>query len=96
MFKRTIDPAFDKEAPVRKDDSVRDYQYCAYYAIQPNLPSRIELQVHDTSRYFLPYEEFIEIEGELIQADGNPYANDAKVRVGFVKNGIMALFSSAS
>jgi hypothetical protein len=43
----------------------------------------------------LPCEAFIEIEGELIQANNNPYADDANVRVGFVNNGIMALFGSA-
>ena len=63
MFKRQSDPAFDIDAPVRKDDSVRDYQYYSYYATQPDLRARIELQVQDTSKYFLPYEAFIEIEG---------------------------------
>ena len=97
MFKRTADPAFDMEAPVRKDDSVRDYQYYSYHAIQPNLRSRIELQVQDTSKYFLPCEAFIEIEGKLVTnvAADTPYADDQNVRVGFVNNGIMALFESA-
>ena len=59
MFKRTADPALDMDAPVRKDDSVRDYQFYSYYAVQPDIRSRIELQVHDTSKYFLPCETFI-------------------------------------
>jgi hypothetical protein len=97
MFKRTADPALDMEAPVRKDDSVRDYQYYSYHAIQPDLRSRIELQVQDTSKYFLPCEAFIEIEGKLVTnvAADTPYANDPNIRVGFVNNGIMALFESA-
>ena len=53
MFKRQADPAIDIEAPVPKDDSVRDYQYYSYHAIQPDLRSRIELQVQDTSRLML-------------------------------------------
>ena len=98
MFKRTADPAFDMDVPVGKDDSVRDYQYYSYHAIQPNLRSRIELQVQDTSKYFLPCEAFIEVEGELVTAADTPaalapYAENA--RVGFVNNGIMALFESA-
>ena len=97
MFKRTADPAFDIDGPVRKIDSVRDYQYYSYHAIQPDLRSRIELQVHDTSKYILPCEAFIEIEGELVTnvAANTPYAEDANVRVGLVNNGIMALFESA-
>ena len=97
MFKRRADPAFDMDAPVSKDDSVRDYQYYSYHAIQPNLRSRIELQVQDTSKYFLPCEAFIEIEGELVTnvAADTPYDNDDRIRVGFVNNGIMALFESA-
>ena len=97
MLKKTADPAFDIDAPVRKDDSVRDYQYYSYHAVRPNLRSQIELQVQDTSKYFLPCEAFIEIEGELVTnvAADTPYANEANVRVGFVNNGIMALFESA-
>jgi len=98
MFKRTADPAFDMDAPVRKDDSVRDYQFYSYYAVQPNIRSRIELQVHDTSKYFVPCEAFIEVEGELVQntdtpAVPAPYPEGTKV--GLVNNGIMALFESA-
>ena len=44
-LQKTADPAFDLDAPVRKDDYVRDYQYYFYHAIQSNLRSRIELQV---------------------------------------------------
>ena len=61
-FKRIADPAFDMAAPVNKDDSVRNYQYYSYSAIQPNLRSRIELQVQDSSRYYLPCEACIEVE----------------------------------
>ena len=83
---------------MRKDDSVRDYQYYSYHAIQPNLRSRIELQVQYNSIYILPCEAFIEIEGELVEladtpAVPAPYPNDTKV--GFVNNGIMAIFESA-
>ena len=97
MFKRKVDPAFDMDAPVRKDDSVRDYQYYSYHAIQPNLRSRIELQVQDTSKYFLPCEAFNEVEGELVTnvAADTPYDNNQNIRVGFVNNGIMALLESA-
>ena len=97
MFKRIVDPAFDMDAPVRKDDSLRDYQFYSYYAPQPNLRSRIDLQVQDTSKYFLPCEAFIEVIGELVTnvAADTPYADDDKLRVGFVNNGIMALFGSA-
>ena len=98
MFKRTADPAFDVDAPVSKDDSVRDYQYYSYHAIQPDLRSRIELQVHDTSKYFLPSEAFIEVEGEIVLFNDTPAvpANyPADTKVGLVNNGIMALFESA-
>ncbi len=90
-FKKIADPAFDMAAPVNKDDSVRDYQYYSYHAVQPNLRSRIELQVQDTSKYFLPCEAFIEVEGELVTnvAANTPYADDANVRVGFVNNGVI-------
>ena len=64
------------DSPVRKDDYVRDYQFYLYEEIQSDLKSRIELQVEDTSKYFLPCEAFIEGEGERIQADYNQYAND--------------------
>ena len=97
-FKKIADPAFDMAAPVNKDDSKTNYQYYAYPAIQPNQRGgRIELQVQDTSRYFLPCEAFIEFEGELVTnvAANTAYANEAKIRVGFVNNGIMALFNSA-
>ena len=96
-FKKIADPAFDMAAPVNKDESIRNYQYYSYPAIQPNVRSRIELQVQDTSRYFLPCEAFIEIEGELVTnvAADTPYADEANIRVGFVNNGIMALFNSA-
>ncbi len=59
MFKRISDPAFDMDAPVLKDESVRDYQHYSYDARIPNQRGRIELQVQDTSRYFLPAEAFI-------------------------------------
>ncbi|KAL3864654.1 hypothetical protein ACJMK2_006318 [Sinanodonta woodiana] len=98
MFKRIVDPAFDIDAPVRKDDSVRDYQYYSYHAVQPNLRSRIELQVQDTSKYFLPCEAFIEVEGELVLATDTPAVPapyPAGTQVGLVNNGIMALFESA-
>ena len=98
MFKRTADPAFDMEAPTRKDDSDLDYQYYSYHAIQPNLRSRIDFQVQDTRKYLLPCEAFIEVEGELVQhtdtlAVPAPYLDGTKV--GLVNNGIMALFESA-
>ena len=97
MFKRTADLSFDTDAPTRKDDSVRDYQYYSYHAAQPDLRSRIELHVQYTSKYFLPCEAFIEIEDELVtNVEANtPYENDQNIRVGFVNNGIMALFGSA-
>ena len=60
MFKQQSDPAFDIDAPVPKNDSVRDYQYYSYHATQSDLRARIELQVQDTSKYFLPCEAFIE------------------------------------
>jgi len=46
---------------------------------------------------FLPCEAFIEIEGELVTnvAADTPYPVDPNIRVGFVNNGIMALFESA-
>jgi hypothetical protein len=95
MFKRQVDPAFDVDAPVRKDDSVRDYQYYSYPAALPYSRGRIELQVQDTSKWFLPCEAFIEFEGEMVTNDpaNTPYAAEAKI--GFVNNGIMALFDNA-
>ena len=92
MFKRISDPAFDMDAPVLKDESIHDYQYYSYDARIPNQRGRIELQVHDTSRYFLPSEAFIEIEGEILKTDNTEYA--AEISVDFVNNGIMALFDS--
>ncbi len=94
MFKRISDPAFDMDAPVLEDESIHDYQYYSYDARIPNQRGRIELQVHDTSRYFLPSEAFIEVEGEILKTDNTEYA--AEISVGFVNNGIMALFDSAT
>ncbi len=96
-FKKIADPAFDMAAPVNKDDSKINYQYYAYPAREPNQRGRVELQVQDTSRYFLPCEAFIEVEGELVTnvAADTPYEVDLNIRVGFVNNGIMALFNSA-
>ncbi|KAK3601701.1 hypothetical protein CHS0354_016059 [Potamilus streckersoni] len=62
MFKRISDPACDMDAPIPKDESVRDYQYYSYDARTPNQRGRIELQVQDTSRYFLLSKAFLEIE----------------------------------
>mgnify|MGYP007100245396 CR=1 FL=1 len=87
-----IDPAFDIDAPVLKDDSVRNYQYYAYPATDPDIRSRIDIQIQDTSKYFLPCSAYIEVEGELIQADNTLY--DANARVSFVNNGVMSLFES--
>jgi len=95
MFKQEIDDAFDVDAPVRENDSIRDYQYFSYNAQDPNTRSRIELRFDDTSKYFLPCEAFIEIEGVLTLANGNDYPNSDTAQIGFVNNGIMALFSSA-
>ncbi len=65
VFKKIIDTAFDMDAPVPKDDSVGNYQYFAYKAIDPNARGRIDLQVQDKSKYFLPCEAYIEDEGEI-------------------------------
>ena len=73
MFKRVSDPAFDMDAPVLKDESVRDYQYYSYDARFPDQRGRIELQVQDTNRYFLPAEAFIEVKGEILN-NVNPAA----------------------
>ncbi len=56
------------------------------------------MQFQDTSRYFLPAEAFIEVEGEILNNanPAAPVAYAADVRVGFVNNGIMALFDSAT
>ena len=45
----------------------------------------------------MPCEAFIEIEGELVTnvAANAPCPDDPNVRVGFVNNGIMALFENA-
>ncbi len=94
MFKRISDAVFDMDAPVLKDENIRDDQHYSYDARIPNKRGKIELQVHDTSRYFLPSEAFIEVEGEILKADNTEY--DANVSVGFVNNGIMALFDSAT
>jgi hypothetical protein len=87
------------DAPLLKDESVRDYQYYSYDARDPDQRGgRIELQVQDTSRYFLPAEAFIEVEGEILN-NANPAAPLAygyDVSVAFVNNGIMALFDSAT
>ncbi len=52
MFKRISEPAFDMDAPVLKDEYVRDYQNYSYDARIPDQRGRIELQVQDASRYF--------------------------------------------
>ena len=52
MFSDEIDDAFDVDAPVQRNNSVRDYQYFSYYVQNPNAPTRIELRFDDTSKYF--------------------------------------------
>jgi hypothetical protein len=79
MFKRISDPAFDIDAPVLKDESVRDYQYYSFDARTPNDSGRTELQVHDTSRHFLPAEAFIEVEGEILKTDNT--ANEPMIEL---------------
>ncbi len=73
---------------------MRDYQYYSYDARVPDERGRIELQVQDTSRSLLPAEAFIEVEGRLLKLDNTYYGIGD--RVGFVNNGIMALFKSAA
>ncbi|KAL3874788.1 hypothetical protein ACJMK2_037757 [Sinanodonta woodiana] len=75
-------------------DHLGDYQMYSYDARVPNDPGRIELQVQDTSLYFLPHEGYIEVAGTIqrVNPAGNYGADD---NVGFVNNGIMALFNSA-
>ncbi|KAK3591171.1 hypothetical protein CHS0354_029022 [Potamilus streckersoni] len=81
MFKRISDSAFDMDAPVLKDEYVRHFQYYSYDAQIPDHRGRIELPFHDTSRYFLPAEAFIEVEGEISRAGNTEYVAD--VSVGF-------------
>ena len=69
MFRDEFDGAFDVDAPVQRNSSVRDYQYFSNTAQDPNTPSRIELIFDDTSKYFLPCEAFIEVEGRLVRKD---------------------------
>ena len=95
MFRDEVDDAFDVDAPVSRNNSVRDYQYFSYTHPTPNMPSRIELRFDDTSKYFLPCEAFIEIEGQLTKSDNTAYADLATTAIGFVNNGIMGLFKSA-
>ena len=52
MFIDENDDAFDIDAPVQINNSVRDYQYCSYTAQDPNLQGRIELRFDNTSKYF--------------------------------------------
>ena len=63
MFNDEIDDAFDVDAPVQRNNSVRDYQYFSYTAQDQNKSTRIELRFDDTSKYFLPCEAFNEVEG---------------------------------
>ena len=75
MIDYEIDEAFAVDAKVRKNVSVKDYQYFSYSKSDPNLPGRLELRFDDTSKYYLPAEAFIEFEGQLTAADGTAYAN---------------------
>ena len=43
----------------------------------------------------MPCEAFIEVEGVLTNSDGTDYPHVDTSQIGFVNNGIMALFSSA-
>ena len=96
MIEYEIDDAFAIDAKVRRNDSVKDYQYFSYNASDPNTRTRIELRFDDTSKYFLPPEAFIEVEVQLISNVAYaPYANLNTTNIGFVNNGIMALFGSA-
>ncbi|KAL3861948.1 hypothetical protein ACJMK2_007956 [Sinanodonta woodiana] len=81
-------------AKVYLDGSLKDYQMYSYDARVPNEPGRIELQVQDNSLYFLPHEGYIEVAVRIQRV--HPAGNyDADANVGFVSNGIMALFNSA-
>ena len=81
MFKDEIYDAFDVDAPVQRNNSVRDYLYFSYTAQNPNLQGRIELRFDDTSKYFLPCEAFIEVEGQLVKTDGTAIADLAKANI---------------
>ncbi|KAL3887535.1 hypothetical protein ACJMK2_027475 [Sinanodonta woodiana] len=84
----------DISARVYRDRSLKDYQIYSYDAKYPNKPGRIDLQVQDTSLYFLPHEGYIEVAGTIQRV--NPAGNyAADVNVEFVNNGIMELFGSA-
>ena len=67
------------DAAVPKNESFRDYQYYFYDARVIHARVRIELQVQDTSRYFLIAEAFIQITGTAYRIDD---------RVGFVNNDV--------
>ena len=95
MFEDIPSEEFDLTAPVMRDRSLKNYQMFSYDAKNANERGRIDLQIQDTSLNFLPHEGYIEVEGMIkrVNPAGN-YAADAKV--GFVNNGIMALFESAN
>jgi len=94
MFKDISNIALDMDAEVLRDRSLRNYQLYSYRLANPNERGRIELQVQDSSRYFLPHEGYIEVEGRITRAlDNTGYGIGD--RIGFVNNGIMALFNSA-
>ncbi|KAL3871355.1 hypothetical protein ACJMK2_039362 [Sinanodonta woodiana] len=94
MFEDIPDENLDIDSKVHRMRSRRDYQMYSYDARVPNESGRIDLQVQDTSLYFLPHEGYIEVAGTIQRV--NPAGNyDADANVGFVNNGIMALFDSA-
>ena len=82
----TKEPSFDQ--------SIESYKYKAYNPIvgtNLNNPGEINIVVELQNIYTHPSQSYLLVEGELVKADGNRYADIDAVTL--TNNGIMHLFN---
>ena len=85
----------DTKENYSEDDSIKSYETYAYHPItgtKLDNPGQIVIRIENQDAFFLPKRSWLQIEGQLVKADGTAYVTGNLITL--TNNGLMLLFDN--